>query len=177
MNATTLSGKVIPEKGCSKVHRCIDTGLGTTEILVLNKRVYFEAIGLLNAFENIIRISGKGDKVFRDPIAFGKPSFFACAKRASQCYLGPSLSELQVLRLRHLALEVRYPVLIDSSDGTYEKDLSKLDKEVREIAAVLHKCHSLQTFRLILQTKDVHLISSPFDGKEAWRPINVWLPS
>jgi hypothetical protein len=69
MNATILSGKVLPEKGCSKVHRCIDTGLGIIEILVLNKRVYFEAIGLLNAFENIIRISGKGDKVFRDPIA------------------------------------------------------------------------------------------------------------
>jgi hypothetical protein len=136
------------------VHYCIKSGLGCTKILVLNRQVHFEAIGFLNAFENIIRISGRSDKVFRDPLAFGKPCFFACDKKTSRCPLGPSLSELQILRLRHLAAELRYSNSIANSTDP-QSERSKLSGEIREIVAALLKTRSLQTFRLILQSKEI----------------------
>ncbi|ERF70786.1 hypothetical protein EPUS_08344 [Endocarpon pusillum Z07020] len=131
--------------------------------------LHFEAIGLLNAFENIIRISSKGARLFRNAYEHGMPGFFACDKKTSHCRLGPSLSELQVLRLRHLAVEVRYPVFTVNDSYTYREDVVKLGTEIKQIAAVLRRCRSMQTFRLILQTKVVDDDWS--DGAETWSPL------
>jgi hypothetical protein len=81
-------------KGCTNIHDCIHTGLSQTKILVLSRQIYHEAVGFLHAFENIIRIVGKGHKVFRHPQAFGKPGFFACSMWISHFYLGPIFTEL-----------------------------------------------------------------------------------
>jgi hypothetical protein len=90
MSEGNWSGQILRYKECSKVHHYIKSGLGCTKILVLNTQVHFEAIGFLNAFENIIRISGRSNKVFRDRRSWGKPGFFACDSKTSQCPLGPN---------------------------------------------------------------------------------------
>jgi hypothetical protein len=168
MSECHCSGHQSHYKQCSKVHHCIKSGLGCTKILVLNRQVHLEAIGFLNAFENIIRISGRSNNVFRDPLAFGKPGFFACDKKTSRCPLGPSLSELQILRLRHLAVELRYSNSVGNDSDPYS-ERSKLGSEVKGIAAALLKTNSLQTFRLILQTKDVEDASTP--SSPDYRPM------
>jgi hypothetical protein len=159
-------------KSCSKLHDCISTGRGRTKLLVLNRRVYKEAIGLLHVFENLITIRGKGHKVFRDPRAFGMPGFFACDKWISHCYLGPKFSELQILRLRHQALEIHYPVPSNDDIDQYFVRIIDLAKEVRQVADVLRKCKALQTFRVILQIDEVHLESSNW-STDIWVPVTV----
>lgn len=115
-----ISGaKLYRYKSCHKLHPCIKSGQGCTKILVLNKQVRFEAIGLLDAFENIIRISGKGARLFHNAYEHGMPGFFACDKKTSHCRLGPSHSGLQVLRLRQLTVQVRYPVFTETDSYTY----------------------------------------------------------
>lgn len=55
MNEATSFDRNHYYKACYKAHRCIFNGLGLTKLLVLNRRIYHEAIGLLHAFENIVR--------------------------------------------------------------------------------------------------------------------------
>lgn len=160
-------------KRCFKLHKCISSGLGRTKVLVLNRQAYQEAIGLLNAFENLITIRGRGHRVFRDPLAFGKPGFFACNKWISQCYLGPKFSELQVLRFKHLALEVHYPVPSVDNEDLYAQRLGMLRKEITEAVRVLRKATGLRTLRLILQTQDVEIRPDTLMDDYTWHQITV----
>lgn len=159
---------------CFKLHKCISSGLGRTKVLVLNRQAYQEAIGFLNVFENLITIRGKGHRVFRDPLAFGKSGGFACNRWISQCYLGPKFTELQVLCCKHLAHEVHYAVPSNDDEKSYAQRLGMRRKEVKEAIGVLRKSTGLETLRLILQTQDVEIRRDTLMNDYTWHPITVY---
>lgn len=170
---------------CFRDHECVHNGSGRTKLLVLNKRIHRQAVGLLLAHEQLIHINGQGARVFRNMRAFGKPGFFAQHNRMSQTYIPPPFCELQMVQLRYLALQVDYPLPNTSVHRTtyfqgyfrrhsieYEPHLAKLKKEIREVEGVLRKCRDLQTFRLLIRTESVEY-SHDDEGRLKCRALTV----
>jgi hypothetical protein len=152
---------------CDKNHDHIRIGIGTTEILCLNRKMYREAIGLILAKEQKLFLRNDARKMFRKMFAFGKPGFFRRWTHTSQCPVPQHYCELNMVGLRYLAITLRYPLagrgqymdrrrdrLMDilRSDN-YEERMNGLLKSARETEAMLWKCRSLQTLRIVLQTE------------------------
>lgn len=76
MNEATSLNRNHDYKACYNANRCIFNGLGLTKLLVLNRKTYHEAIRLLLAYENILRIHGVEDKAFGNPWLTGNRAFF-----------------------------------------------------------------------------------------------------
>lgn len=153
---------------CTKNYEHLYNGIGTTKILCLNRQIYAEAIGLLHAIEIKLVLRNDGGKMYRNMFAFGKPTFFSMGTRTSRCSIPQQFCELNLVGLRHLAITFKYPLpgrgqfihpqhseVIDiPRSEEFERCMSGLMTSARETEAVLWKCTSLQTLRLVLQTQE-----------------------
>ena len=122
-------------------------------------------MGLILAAENLLVLRDDGGRMFRNMVEFGKPLFFD-GGRTPRCRLPQQYCELNLVGLRYLAIDIRYPLsgkghflhpqTADlervSRSNNYDNRMAALMKSAREIEVVLWKCKSLETFRLILQT-------------------------
>ena len=172
---------------CNKNHEHLHNGIGTTKILCLNRQIHREAIGLILAIENILVLPSTSGPMFRSMFAFGKPLFFHMETRTSQCRVPQQFCELNLVGLRYLAIKVRYPLprkgefmhpLADrvqpvARSHNYVKRIQALIQSVRQAEAMLWKCTSLQTLRLVLQTegRSCWPISDPYN--ERWEYVAV----
>jgi hypothetical protein len=139
--------------------------IGTTKILCLNQQIYKEAMGLILATENLLTLRDDGGKMFRNMIDFGKPLFFYGSK-APRCRIPQQYCGLNLIGMRYLTIDIRYPLSgkgdffhprtgkLEQSHRSYNYDvrMAALMKSALEVEAVLRKCTSLETLRLILQT-------------------------
>ena len=165
-------------EGCDKNHHHVRNGIGTTKILCLNRTIYSQTIGLVLAHEHRLFLRNDGRKMFRSMFAFGKPGFFYGSTRTSQCPVPQLYCELNMVGLRYLALTFRYPLaglgqyarrgtdeLVDvPRSDKYEQRMDGLLKSARETEAVLWKCRSLQTLRIVLQTDQTYCEGNGLNG-------------
>ena len=101
--------------------------VGCTSILLLNRQTYSEAIAVIQTMSNSIVLKGSGRKVFRHPLANGKPSFFHSYARCSTTFVPESLSELEFINLRKVTVVLfEYTARIDVAEifGAIKKSQS-----------------------------------------------------
>jgi hypothetical protein len=159
-----------PDCGLGAARRARNHGyphnhIGATKILYLNHQIHKEAMGLILAAENLLSLRDDGGRMFRNMVDFGKPLFFYGGK-APRCRLPQQYCELNLIGLRHLAIDISYPLSGNGNflhpqtgvlervgrSNKYDNRMAALMKSALEIEAVLWKCTSLENFRLNLQT-------------------------
>jgi hypothetical protein len=156
--------------GCKKNHICIPNDIGTTKLLSLNREIHRQAVGLLHAHEHCFKLRRDACTPFRKMLAFGKPVFFQGSVRTSQCPVPPRFCELNLIGMKYLAFTIEYPLTghgirwnpsssrleeVPKTDGC-DSVMAALIGSAREFEAVLWKCQSLKTLRLILHTDAKH---------------------
>jgi hypothetical protein len=105
------------------------------KLMVLCSQVWEEAIETVHLAEIVLCVGGKEGPIFRHPKDFGKPGFFQTTARSTMLEIPSFLSEGQILRMRKVAINIRYPGHMNwHNDGRGTK---KLKIEVSAIFAAL----------------------------------------
>lgn len=128
--------------------------VGCTNILLLNRQTYSEAIAVIQTMSNSIVLNGSGRKVFRHPLANGKPSFFHSYARCATTFVPDSLSELEFINLRKVTIVVF-------------EDTARLD--VAEVFGAIRKSQVLQHIELNCQ-----VCTAEQGGRGAERVSTAW---
>lgn len=118
-----------------------------TKLMVLCSQVWEEAIETVHLVENMLLVAGGKGPIFRHPKDFGKPGFFQSTVPSTRLKLPPILSEGQILRMRRVAIQIKY-LRIGWEDRT--DDIQRMHVEISTIVNALEKSRCLEEVRLIL---------------------------
>ena len=141
---------------CDKHHVHLTNFLRTTKLLCLCRQIYHEAIELLHHGEVETAITFQSTPLFRHPKAFGQPLLFNSEVRSTRCFIPPSISELEFLRLRKISLVINIPYegcITKWKSSTFPtcNILARLRRHIRDTVAALRKCTHVETLKLVLR--------------------------
>jgi hypothetical protein len=143
--------------GCENPYRYHGTGmqahfnaLGCTNVLLLNKTIYSEAIDIVHQLPAGLSCQNGGGRIFRHPRNQGKPNFFNSYASSSSIDIDAGMSELEFIKLRSVNISIRY------GRGAY----NDAAEDLRAINQVLYKSRNL---------KEIHLTIGPAGATKPFR--------
>jgi hypothetical protein len=159
--------------------------LGCTKVLQLCKASYSEAIVLLHHSAVICHIKATRGKLFRYEKAIGTPSFFHSKLNTSKFFVPQQFTQLEVLRLRHIAVQFQMPHWFPSQGGPRPAQRTELmEAKARKLATVLERSQALESLRIPSTTLPVMVsvlnkrarnIGTNFDiTGELTREVRLW---
>lgn len=123
--------------------------VGCTQVLVLNKTIYREAISFLLTMDITIAIHGRdrgrvrGRRLFRDPFANGEPNMFHMNAKSSAVFIPPTISEIEFIKLRKVTLQLGYG-----------ENNRRLKSDFVELCAAVSKNSNLEQVHLSIHNAD-----------------------
>lgn len=121
--------------------------LGCTNVLLLNRAIYTEAIDVIHRIPVTVTFPTDGSPLFRHPLAQGKPNFFHSEAAQSRTYIHRGLTELEFIKLRRVDVHVRY------GPGASEDT----PKYLQQVALALDKTRNLREINLTIGPASAYL--------------------
>lgn len=121
--------------------------VGCTTALILNKTIYSEVIDILLEADNYLYLSGDDRKLFRHPLAHGKPNFFHAEAKASAVAFPTGLSEIEFAGLRKIEVSFKWGM------NRWGKSNGGLLKHIEEMVGAVEKSGTMKEMNLTIQCK------------------------